>query len=278
MEAQHEDNAINEQQQIEDINQQGFKHKSELIQACEEFAQLFSLQQIQSEGIKPIEDNVEGVLTRLDEFGEQLDYIHSNTTTVSNTMLPQLLLVASNLQYLYKKIDIIHEYVHSVQTKVESLDEKVKEIEDLDKEPTSIQKFIPKFLMRKSSATSSNTKTVSFNAMHYKIDASQLTTNIKQLEDRMNETRKNSGIPSPVRKQQEAVEQNILMLSDDNDIEQPATSQESETKSDQVIQQEEENIEKEETVEENNEEEGEEEEGEEEEGEEEEGEDSEDEE
>jgi hypothetical protein len=261
--------------------------KEELLkQMSNDYAQWFDLSQIQSNGIKHIEETVDGVLTRLDEFGEHLDYIHTSTDNISRKILPQLLLLSSNLQFLYKKIDIMHEYVHQVQGKVEALEVKVSEIEKQELSSTSaLNKYIPKMFAswRRGGSDqqdqSQKSASISFHASHYQIHASQLAENIKAIEEQAKEYRNANLLKRNVEKQKaQSTETSSTASSLEIPVDQAQQSQTATVISDESVtasQAEPVSIRKEtgeEEEEKGEEEEGEEEEGKEEEGEEEEGE------
>ena len=57
--------------------------------------------------MKKIEERVETVLQRLDEFSESLDQTRLQTEQLQDTVLPQLQTLAKHLDILFRKIDSI---------------------------------------------------------------------------------------------------------------------------------------------------------------------------
>src|SRR5690606_19949194 len=123
-------------------------------------------------------------------------------------VVPQLFVMAVTLEWLFKKMDCIQEYVSHVNTKVCQLEKKVVEIEK--QRIPSLSKFIPSFF-RKSQPTTKPT-TIVFHAQEYYTDASILEKNIQKVIDDHTKERNvlhesKSETTSPIPKDEEVIEE-----------------------------------------------------------------------
>ncbi|KAL0484139.1 biogenesis of lysosome-related organelles complex 1 subunit BLOC1S4 [Acrasis kona] len=181
-------------------------------ETADQYAELIDVQHIRNSSTQEIEESVEGLLTRLDEFGEHLDYwltideqINVSATNITNKVLPQLLVESKNLEMLFKKIDCVQEYVRYVSGRVKALDDKITEVEKAQS-TEKMNRYLPKFLQ------SSTSPTIAFAPTEYFVSPIILTNTIKRLESNTPMTPLTPYTPESPEKKQEASEKKQAKL------------------------------------------------------------------
>ncbi|GCB71185.1 biogenesis of lysosome-related organelles complex 1 subunit 4-like isoform X1 [Scyliorhinus torazame] len=106
--------------------------------------------------IQQLEQSLEAMLTRVDEFCGMLDMIRNDSSQIMNENIPEIHAKADEMKQLYKKIDKLEAFVKMIGQNVGVLDDQVTQAEaELGNFPSAFRKILhsigtPSFLNKSS--------------------------------------------------------------------------------------------------------------------------------
>ncbi|XP_061197474.1 biogenesis of lysosome-related organelles complex 1 subunit 4-like [Saccostrea echinata] len=105
-------------------------------------------------------ENIEGMLTKLEEFCGLVDMIRADTNLCLTETLPRIQTKCTQMQEIFEKIDKLEAFVGMVKTNVSVLEECVNKAEDEMGSLSGLKKMLSSFVGPKKTVSKSDKKAV----------------------------------------------------------------------------------------------------------------------
>eukprot|EP01112_Ceratiomyxa_fruticulosa_P012652 TRINITY_DN3514_c0_g1_i1.p1 TRINITY_DN3514_c0_g1~~TRINITY_DN3514_c0_g1_i1.p1 ORF type:complete len:201 (+),score=44.93 TRINITY_DN3514_c0_g1_i1:122-724(+) len=96
---------------------------------CVEYGKYLSLPEINTTSVQVVEDTIESVLVRLDEFHAFVEAVKADSTKTASSILPQMSTKCRQLSTLFPVIDSLKELVSALQVQADQIDSKINNAE-----------------------------------------------------------------------------------------------------------------------------------------------------